>query len=92
MAAPHAGPIAIGAAAQSLKDAVTLHADTRFVQVRVENEDIRLTINGTTPTASLGSKYIADMSVTLSRAAADSCKLIRAGSADAVIQVIQFTN
>jgi hypothetical protein len=92
-AAAHQGPLTVGAAAVtllSLLSGAALHADTQFVLVTVETDELRLTVNGTTPTATLGFKCPVDTERLLSRAEADNCKLIRSGSADAKIQVAQY--
>lgn len=93
-AAAHQGPLTVGAAAVTLLSLLAggaLHADTRFVEISVEDDDLRLTVQGTTPTATLGRKVTEDSSRLMSRAEADACKLIRI-TTDAKIQVIQYTN
>lgn len=89
-AAAHAGPLAVGVAAATLASLVTLDAATEFVLIRVETQALRLTVNGTTPTATLGFNYAVDSEILLSRAEADVAKLIRSGGADSAIQVAQF--
>lgn len=93
-AAAHQGPLTVGNTAVTLLSLLSggaLHAETRFVEIAVETDDIRLTVNGTTPTTTLGRAVLADSSRLLSRAEADAAKLIRM-NADATIQVTQYTN
>ncbi len=93
-AAAHQGPLNVGATAVTLLSLLSggaLHAETRFVEITVETDDIRLTVNGTNPTATLGRAVLADSSRLLSRAEADAAKLIRI-TTDAKIQVSQYTN
>jgi hypothetical protein len=68
----------------------TLHPDTRFVEISVENDDIRLTTNGTNPTSTLGRKVTADSSRVLSAAEAGQAKMIRV-TTDAVVQINQYS-
>ena len=52
-AAAHQGPLNVGATAVTLLSLLSggaLHAETRFVEITVETDDIRLTVNGTTTT------------------------------------------
>lgn len=89
--APHAGPVAVGAIAQTLSALVVLHADTKFVLVKVESAPLRLTPDGTEPTAALGFSYPIAAEILLSRNEADAAKLIRDGAVNSAIQVAQFT-
>lgn len=93
-AVAHQGPLTVGAAAVTLASLLSggaLHAATRFVEITVETDDVRLTVQGTTPTATLGRLVLADSSRVLSRAEADTAKLIRV-TTDAAIQVTQYIN
>ena len=84
--ARHALPIAIGTLQTG-----ALHAETRFVEITVETDDVRLTVQGTTPTSALGRLLLVDSSRLLSRAEADLAKVIRV-TTDAALQVTQYTN
>lgn len=93
-AAAHEGPLTVSSTAITLLSLLSggaLHAETRFVEITVETDDIRLTVNGTTPTTTLGRAVLADSSRLLSRFEADKAKLIRM-STDAKIQVTQYKN
>mgnify|MGYP006895934471 CR=1 FL=1 len=84
----------VGAAAITLKSLLAagdLHADTNFVRLGVETDEIRYTVAGATPTATLGTKITPGSQKLLSRAEADNCKLIRV-TADARVQIIQYRN
>ena len=93
-AVAHEGPLTVSSTAITLLSLLSggaLHAETRFVEITVETDDIRLTVNGTTPTSTLGRAVLADSSRLLSRAEADKAKLIRM-TADATLQVTQYKN
>lgn len=93
-AAAHQGPLTVSSTAVTLLSLLSggaLHADTRFVEIAVETDDIRLTVNGTTPTTTLGRQVLADSTRLLSRYEADKAQLIRV-TTDAVIQVAQYKN
>lgn len=81
----------VSTTATLLSALVTLHAETRFVRVSVDTDDVRMTISGTTPTSVLGRRIPADSAVVLSRYEADKAKLIRV-TTDALIQVQQYIN
>jgi hypothetical protein len=70
---------------------VTLHENTRFVRVSVDNDDVRYTVSGTTPTASLGRKLTVDGAIVLTRYEADTMRVVRVAT-DAVVQVQQYIN
>lgn len=89
-AAPHEGPLTVSNTAVSLASLATLHADTRVVEVGIEDAAVRLTINGTTPTATLGSTYPAGTVIRLSRQEADLAQFIRNTGTDAALQVRQY--
>ncbi len=94
LAAAHQGPLTVDAAARTLLSLVSggvLHADTKFVEIAVETDDVRFTVQSTTPTATLGTQLLADCKRVFSRSEADALKLIRV-STDATIQVIQYLN
>ena len=93
-AAAHQGPLTVSSSAVTLLSLLSggaLHAETRFVEITVETDDVRLTVQGTTPTSALGRAVLADSSRLLTRAEADLAKLIRV-TADATIQVTQYIN
>jgi hypothetical protein len=92
-AAAHEGPLTVSTTAVTLLSLLTgsaLAANTVYVRVSVEAADVRYTVQGTTPTSTLGRRLTADSSVLLSRHEADLCKLIRAAGTDATIQVQQY--
>jgi len=88
--APHEGPVTVGAAAQALKDLVTIHVDTKVVLIGVETAAVRFTVTGTTPTATLGFNAVAGASIRLTRQEADAALFIRATGTDAALQVAQY--
>jgi hypothetical protein len=90
LAAAHAGPLTVGSTAATLISLITLHADTRSVFITIEDAALRLTVNGTTPTATLGFSYVAGTAVRLSRAEVEQAQMIRATGTDAKIQVAQY--
>jgi hypothetical protein len=93
MGAAHQGPLTVGAAAgllTALLAGAALHKDTRFVLVTVEAQPIRMTVNGTVPTSTLGFGYAAGAEILLSRAEAESARLIRSGGSDSAVQVSQY--
>jgi hypothetical protein len=91
-AAPHAGPLTVDGTARTLLSLVTLHTDTRFVIISIEDADARTTENGTAPSSTLGKLLLQDSDRLLSRAQADALRLIRAAGTDAKIQVVQYIN
>jgi len=92
-ATAHQGPLTVSSTATTLATlGVTLHAQTQFVVIAVEDYSIRYTVNGTTPTSTLGFRhYPSDGALLISREQAANIKLIRAESTDAKIQVAQMT-
>lgn len=90
-AAAHEGPLTVDGTVRTLASLITggLHADTRFVRVSVEDDDVRLTVDGTAPNATKGRKLLADADVLLSRGEADGAKLVRVTN-NAKIQVTQY--
>lgn len=86
----HAGPLAVSSTAITLASLVTLDAQTCFVVIKVETAAIRLTVQGTTPTSTLGFNFLADTQIVLSKAEAEKCKIIRATGTDAALQVAQY--
>lgn len=94
-AAPHQGPLTVSNTAVTLLSLLSggaLHDETRFVQLCIEDADVRLTVTGTTPTTTLGRKLLQDSAPILSRGQADACRLIRAAGTDVKLQVIQYIN
>jgi len=81
----------VGSSASLLTALVTIHANTRFVRLSVDTDDVRLTVSGTTPTASLGRKVTVDSAIVLSEYEMRAAKLIRV-TANATIQVQQYIN
>jgi hypothetical protein len=90
LAAAHEGPLTVGSTAADLTALMTLHDDTRSVFITVEDAALRLTVNGTTPTATLGFNFVAGVGIRLSRNEVATGKVIRAGGTDAKIQVAQY--
>lgn len=91
-AAPVEGPLTVSNTAVTLLSLLAggaLHTNTRFVRVSCETDDVRLTIDGATPTATKGRKLLADSSRLLSRNEADLCKAIRI-TTDAALQIEQY--
>lgn len=80
----------IGSTAATLISLIGLHPRTKIVRIVTETAAIRSTVNGTPPTATLGSKYLPGTNITMSRATADQIQFIRGDAADATVQVIQF--
>ena len=66
----------------------TLHVDTEFVTFQVATDNVRMTINGTTPTSAVGLLIYVGQLVTLSRSEWVNAKFIRV-TTDASIQGIQ---
>lgn len=76
----------------SLLSGGALHAQTYFVEISVEDADIRLTDDGTTPVAAtLGLKVTNGSRKVLSRAQASAAKII-ATSGTARVQICQKKN
>ena len=93
-AAAHQGPLTVSSSAVTLLSLLSggaLHAETRFVEITVETDDVRLTVQGTAPTSLLGRLMLVDSSRLLSRAEADLAKVIRV-TTDAALQVTQYIN
>jgi len=91
--AAHEGPLAVSSTAVTLLSLLTgsaLHADTKAVLLCVEDAAVRYTVNGTTPTATLGFAAIAGQFIRLSRQEADVAKFIRSTGTDSALQVAQY--
>jgi hypothetical protein len=88
--AAHQGPLTVGAAAAALTGLATLHADTKVVLIAVETAAVRYTVNGTTPTSTLGFAALAGQFIRLTRQEADAAKFIRSTGSDAALQVAQY--
>jgi hypothetical protein len=67
----------------------TIHANTKFVRVTVDTDDVRYTVSGTTPTASLGRRVPVDGGVLLSQYEISTAKFVRV-TTNATIQVAQY--
>lgn len=90
--AAHQGPLTVAGTAVSLADlGVTIHKNTKFVLVTVETASLRLTVNGTTPTSTLGFLKDTSCEILLSEEEAVNAKLIRSTATSATIQVAQFS-
>lgn len=70
---------------------VALNAATGYVHVQVETAAVRLTLNGTTPSATVGFRYDAGVELLLSIAEWSASKWIREGSTSAKLQVGQYS-
>jgi hypothetical protein len=75
----------------SLLSGAALHASTQFVEISVENDDVRLTVQGTAPTSTLGERITDGSSKLLSLAEAQVAQVIRE-TTDAVVQIKQYIN
>lgn len=69
---------------------VELNDKTGYIHVQVETAAVRLTFNGTTPSATVGFRYEAGVELILSRAEWLASKWIREGSTSAKLQVAQY--
>jgi predicted heme/steroid binding protein len=82
--------LTVGASAQNLSQlGLDVHPDTVLMQFYVEGGDVRVTVNGTVPTVSLGILWPAGSLWELGAAEAAALKVIRAG-APATLQVAAF--
>lgn len=91
----HEGPLTVSSTAVTLKSLMSgaaIHANTQFVGVRVETAAIRMTVTGTTPTATKGIPYSSSDEILLSRAEAEMAQVIRSTGADGGVQVWQYTS
>lgn len=71
-------------------DSVAVAAECGHVQVQVETAAVRVTINGTTPTPTLGTRLTAGQLVLMSRAEWAASKWVREGGTSALLQVAQY--
>lgn len=65
---------------------------TQYLVIDVQNADVMVTFDGSTPSATNGHRLYAGTNATWSRQAATAAKFIRQGSTDAAIQASQFTD
>lgn len=86
--AAHMGPTTISSTAVASSSIGTLHADTEFVTFQVATDNVRMTVNGDTPTSAVGLLIFVGQLVTLSRSEWINAKFIRV-TADATLQGIQ---
>ena len=79
---------------QSSKDDNTDAFDslTKFISFDVQNADCFVTFDTSAPTTSNGHRLYAGRSYTISKAAAERAKFIKAGTTDSVIHASQFSN
>lgn len=90
--AAHAGPLTVGNTAVRLASLFTLHPNTEFVQIKVETAPIRICVNPSDPTSTAGMSYPVDSELILSKATAETARVIRnSADTDAAIQVAQYT-
>ena len=84
--------ITVGATAATLTSLLStaLAADTDYVILSVETDQVRICPTGTVPTASLGLLLSVGTILGLSRAEADVANVIRV-TTSATVQVIQYT-
>lgn len=88
--ADHHGPLTVGSSVVTLLSLTgALHAGTNFLVLTTETNSVRMTFNGTAPSATVGMLVPADTAIILSRAESDTCKLIRVTS-DATLQVMEY--
>lgn len=86
------GPLTVGVAAATLLSLVTgnaFNARTTVVMLSVETDALRITLDGTAPTATKGHLLNPGKIVMLTRAEADAAKMIRV-TTDSKIQVSEY--
>lgn len=84
--------VTVGATAQTLSQmGYTLHPNTDVLQIHVEGADVRVTVNGTNPTGSLGVPWSSGTLWELSAVEAGVAKFIREGALNATLQIAAFT-
>jgi len=84
--------VTVGATAQTLSElGYTLHPNTDVLQIFVEGADMRVTVNGTTPTGSVGVPWGAGTLWELGAVEAGVAKFIRAAGINATLQIAAFT-
>lgn len=91
----HVGPVAVPSTSGGvlLTTLFTLSAQTQFVKIQVETADIRMTINGTAPTSTLGFllPFTGTAIILLSREEALAAKVIQM-AANATVQIGQYSS
>lgn len=80
---------AISSSAVAASSIANVHADAKFFYIQVETATVRLTLNGTAPTSSVGFRRVAGWEGILSRSEFLASKWIRE-SADATLQIAQL--
>ena len=65
---------------------------TRYVVLDIQGADVRVTYDGTAPTASKGHILFAGRSYTWSKVAANQALVINTGSTNAIIHISEFTD
>ena len=86
------GPLTVGVAAATLLSLVSgnaFNARTTMVMLSVETDSLRLTLDGTAPTATKGHLINPGKIMMLTRAEADAAKMIRV-TTDSKIQVSEY--
>lgn len=65
---------------------------TQYIVLDVQNADVMVTFDGSTPSPTNGHRLYAGTNVVWSRQAATTAKFIRQGAVDGVIHASQFTD
>ena len=65
---------------------------TQYIVLDVQNADVMVTLDGSTPSATNGHRLYAGSNAVWSRQAATAVKFIRFGSTDGVVHASQFTD
>ena len=79
------------AALAAAANGVTLAANTGYLMVQPTTNPVRVTFDGTTPTASVGIELAAGSITYLSRAMYKKAQFIRSTGSDSVLQVAQLS-
>jgi len=69
----------------------TLDDATKWVLVGIEDAAIRMTVNGTAASATVGTNWVAGIKLVLSREEAEAARVYRATATDASLQFSQYT-
>jgi hypothetical protein len=72
--------------------ATTFDITTGYVLIDVQNADVMVTFDGSTPTSTNGHRYNSGAREFWSRQQAQAAKFIRQASTDAAVQASQFTD
>lgn len=72
--------------------ATTFDITTQYIPFDVQNADVMITYDGSTPSATNGHRLYAGTNGVWSRQTAQAAKFIRFGSTDGVVHASQFTD